>query len=196
MDLQGFGATKEYVRLTNRHFEQVHRFYIALDLETTGLSPDSDRIVEIGAVAFRNGQPAERFYTFVNPGRPIPIGASMVNHITDDMVADAPDEREALLELFAFLNRFSGYDLLFVGHNAAFDFSFLCAACNRQGFSVNFRYLDTLRIARSTLRTVPNYKQDTLATHYGLINPMAHRAESDALTCGRILLALLAEIES
>ncbi|UNT92265.1 hypothetical protein [Allobaculum sp. Allo2] len=39
MDLQGFGATKEYVRLTNRHFEQVHRFYIALDLETTGLSP-------------------------------------------------------------------------------------------------------------------------------------------------------------
>ena len=72
--------------------------FIAFDLETTGTVPGVDRIVEIGAVKFSNGQPVETFSTLINPGIPIPEGASRVNGIFDDMVQGQP-VIEDILEL-------------------------------------------------------------------------------------------------
>ena len=64
--------------------------FIAFDLETTGIQPKTDAIVEIGAVRFEGSEPVGRFSTLINPGRPIPPEASAVNGITDEMVADQP----------------------------------------------------------------------------------------------------------
>lgn len=180
----------EYIKLTKAKCNAINKFFIAFDLETTGLSPQSDRIIEIGAIAFENGKPVEEFSTLVNPGRPIPAAATAVNGITNEMVKTAPDERAALQKLLSFFDRYSGDDLVFVGHNANFDFSFLKNALNRYGITREFRYFDTLYASRSLIKGLSNYKQDTVAAHFGLVNQQAHRAASDALVCGNILLHL------
>ena len=180
----------EYVKLTRGKCRQINEFFIAFDLETTGLSPDADRIIEIGGIAFENGEPVEEFSTLVNPGRRIPPAATAVNGITDEMVKYAPDEWTALEALLAFFDKYSRHHLIFVGHNANFDFSFLKNALNRYGVTRNFQYFDTLHASRSLIKGLPNYKQDTVATHMGLVNKQAHRASSDALVCGEILLQL------
>lgn len=126
----------------------------------------------------------------VNPSRPIPAAATAVNGITNEMVANAPDEKQALESLLEFFDRYSNHKLLFVGHNANFDFSFLRNALNRQGITRSFTYFDTLYASRSLIKGLPNYKQGTVAEHLAIENEQAHRASSDALVCGKILLQL------
>lgn len=180
----------EYVKLTKGKCSRINKFFIAFDLETTGLSPESDRIIEIGAIAFEQGVPVEEFSTLVNPGRPIPPAATAVNGITNEMVSRAPDEWTALQALLSFFDKYSNHRLVFVGHNANFDFSFLKNALNRYGITKSFRYFDTLHASRSLIKGLPNYKQNTVAAHFGLVNRQAHRAAADALVCGNILLKL------
>lgn len=185
------GDTKiEYVKLTKGKCKKINDFFIAFDLETTGLSPDLDRIIEIGAVAFENGTPVEKFSTLVNPERPIPAGSTAVNGITNSMVKNAPDEKTALLSFLTFCDKYSNCDLIFVSHNANFDFSFLKNALNRLGITKNLRYFDTLHASRCLIKGLPNYKQKTVANYLGLVNEQEHRAASDALVCGKILLQL------
>lgn len=86
--------------------------YVVFDLETTGLSPETDEIIEISGIKVRNGQVDSDFSTLVNPGRPIPYSATNINGITDEMVRNAPMLKEALEN---FLD-FAGEDIL-VGHN-------------------------------------------------------------------------------
>lgn len=181
----------EYVKLTQGKCNRINKFFIAFDLETTGLSPELDRIIEIGAVAFEQGTPVEEFSTLVNPGRSIPTAATAVNGITNDMVSHAPGEWDALQALLSFFEKYSNYSLIFVGHNANFDFSFLKNALNRYGISKSFQYFDTLHASRSLIKGLPNYKQSTVAAHFGLVNRQAHRAAADALVCGNILLKLV-----
>ena len=170
-------------------------FFIAFDVETTGLSPQEDEIIEIGAVAFRNGQPAEEFSTLINPGKPIPAAASSVNGITDAMVTDAPSLSDAIPRFKEFLKTFGREDILFVSHNAHFDRNFLAAAlrkCHtRLGVRANF--IDTLYYSREKALDVPNHKLATLSAYYGINNPMPHRSIGDAITCGQLLLALFEE---
>ena len=97
--------------------------FIAFDLETTGIQPKTDAIVEIGAVRFDGAEPVETFCTLVNPGRPIPPEASAVNGISDEMVAGSPAVETVLTDLAAFCG-----DLPLVAHNAPFDFKFLLNA--------------------------------------------------------------------
>lgn len=75
--------------------------YVVFDLETTGIFPKRDEVVEISAIKVREGQVVEEFTTLVNPQRPIPYGASAINNITDDMVKDAPYFSQVLMD---FLN--------------------------------------------------------------------------------------------
>lgn len=98
--------------------------YVVFDLETTGLSPNTDEIIEISAVKAEGGKVKETFSTLVNPGRPIPREASMVNGITDDMVAGAPKLPEAIKEFSEFIGK-----QVLVGHNIrSFDLKFLSKA--------------------------------------------------------------------
>lgn len=77
--------------------------YTVFDLETTGLDPEKDEIIEISGIQVRNGQMTGRFSTLVNPGRPIPPDAARINGITDEMVREAPALKTALQDFLAFV---------------------------------------------------------------------------------------------
>lgn len=165
--------------------------YIAFDVETTGLSPYNDRIIEVGAVLFENGIPVKRFGTLVNAMVHIPSSASAVNHITNQMVKNAPSEKEVYTNLIAFFGDALQEKTAICAHNAKFDLDFLSETFRRLGYDAKIYYIDTLSLSRKLVKGLGNYKQDTVAAHFNLYNSTAHRAESDAEICGNILGRLL-----
>lgn len=171
--------------------EALQKTFIAFDVETTGLSPTMDRIVEIGAVLFVDGKPVDSFSTLVNPQIRISESASAVNHITNNMLATAPSEEEVYPCLAVFLGKALEGTIILCAHNAKFDFNFLCNTFERLGYDANIRYVDSLDLSRKYVKDLANYKQNTVAEFFCLINTDAHRASSDAKTCGGILCGLL-----
>lgn len=169
------------------------RRFAAFDVETTGLGRNKDRIIEIGCVLFENGQEVRRFQTLVNPGRPIPQAASRINHIYDDMVAEAPNEVQALLQLKQFLETSFPGEILLCAHNAPFDFAFLDNALKRNSIPLQFTMMDTLKPYRSCLPYLHSHKQEVVAASFGIQNENAHRAADDACVCGQILCRTLSE---
>lgn len=167
--------------------------YVLFDLETTGIFCSSDDVIEISAVKVRSGEVVDSFSSLVNPGRPIPYTASQVNHITDEMVADAPTMEEILPEFLAFL----GDDVL-VGHNIErFDLKFLVRDCQaRFGKVPDNDYVDTLRFARCRLAGLQTYRLTALAEHYGLSVSGAHRALNDCRMNQQVFERLAREPET
>ncbi len=151
--------------------------FIVFDLETTGLSPNSDRITEIGAVKVVNGEIKETFDRLVNPGMPIPADITALTGITSTMVKDAPDETVAVPEFLEFIG---GEDVVLVAHNASFDMGFMNAACERLGISFENPYIDTLALSRVLFKGVKNYKLDTIVKFLGLSDFEHHRADADS----------------
>ncbi|MBI4713370.1 MAG: WYL domain-containing protein [Planctomycetes bacterium] len=150
---------------------------IAFDLETTGLYPIKDKIVEIGAVRFDNDKITEEFQTLVNPGVPIPQEVIAIHGITDQMVLNAPAERDAL-ELFL---KFIGDDIM-LAHSASFDAGFIMASVALHKLKVPANLLiDTCELARTVLPGMANYKLPTLGKHFNLAQSGYHRALADAV---------------
>lgn len=152
--------------------------YVVFDLETTGLSPVSDRIIEISGLRVRGGQVEETFSTLVNPERRIPRGATAVNGITDAMVAGAPCVRDAVWE---FLD-FAGTNVL-VGHNIhSFDMKFLYRAAEEiPAARLDNDYIDTLLMARKYVPELAHHRLVDLAQYFGLSTQGAHRALADCM---------------
>lgn len=184
-------VSAQKVDLNNFSAKQLHEKFIAFDVETTGLNPVQDRIIEIGAVIFCDGKPTKSFSTLINPGIKIPASASAVNHITNDMIFSAPDEVTAYKQFIEFLGGALTGDIMMCAHNARFDFNFLTNTLSRLGYDGDFKYIDTLSLARKRISGVENYKQSTLEAYFGLNNTEAHRAYSDAENCGQILVAIM-----
>lgn len=178
-------SIKELVERNN-----TKKFY-AIDFETTGLSIENDRIIEIGLVRFDNNKITNQFNTFVNPGFSIPKKASAINNITDDMVKHAPREKEAIDNMLEFLKSASNEEILLCAHNADFDINFLINALNRCGVSTKLTYVDTLKESRNLIPKLNNYKLGTVANHFNIINAKAHRASEDAIVSGLILINLI-----
>ena len=160
--------------------------FVAFDIETTGLSDEKDRITEIGAVIFVNGEEGERFQTFVDPGMPIPPQIQKLTGITDKDVHGAPSEAEAVA---AFLD-FAG-DRPLCAHNADFDIGFISEAAERMGRPFEPLYMDTLSLSQALLPDLKKFKLDIVADRLSLPPFNHHRASDDAYTCGRILAKLL-----
>lgn len=160
--------------------------FIAFDLETTGLSRETDRITEIGAVRIRGGKIVEEFDTFVNPGRDIPLKITELTGITNEMVKDAPLEGEALQSFFEFCG-----DAPLVAHNANFDAGFTKAAAERCGMQFKYTYIDSIPICRALYPDLKSYKLDVVAKHLQLPPFNHHRACDDARELGEIFLILL-----
>jgi len=147
---------------------------IAIDVETTGISPEKERIIEIGAFRPETG---EIFRTLINPGRPLPAKITELTGITDEMLVDAPEETEAVEKLLEFM----AGDTILLGHNISFDHSFLVQAIRRCGLpEPDFQGIDTLKLARVLCPELPNKKLETVVAHFGLTNERAHRAFEDA----------------
>ncbi len=154
------------------------RIYAVVDVETTGLSPRfGDRVCEVGIVLARGGKIVDTYATLVNPLRPISPGASAVNGISDDMVADAPLFSEIAGEV---QKRLEGNIL--ICHNAPFDLGFLQMEFSRCGKAWKADgVLDTLAIARR-FGNFPSNSLGRIAQVLGLDASAAHRALGDALT--------------
>ena len=150
--------------------------YTVFDLETTGISPQTDRVIEISAIKVRDGKPVDEFSTLVNPMRSIPYGASRVNGITDEMVADKPVFEKVLGDFIDFIE-----DDILVGHNISeFDMKFIHRDC--EAFFRMFLgndYVDTLPMARKCLPELPRHRLTDLAAYYKISIKGAHRALND-----------------
>lgn len=158
--------------------------YAVLDLETTGLSPSSDRIVEICVLLIdASGREERCLVSYVHPGVSIPAEVSRIHGITDAEVANAPS-MERLVEG---VNRVLAGRII-VGHNVGFDLKFLEANGVRRSSPV----MDTLPMARVLLPGLSNHKLVTLRELFGIETGTAHRAEADVRATWEIAKRLMA----
>ena len=159
---------------------------IVFDIETTGLSHETERITEIGAVKMRGMEVVEEFNTFVNPEKHIPDNITELTGITDEMVADAPSEAEAVS---AFMN-FCG-DAPLIAHNADFDMSFIRSACERSGMGCRNPYIDSLKLCKAAIPNKKKHSLDVMASAFGLGEFNHHRAKDDAAMLAAIFVKLI-----
>lgn len=165
--------------------------FVIFDIETTGLSSKNDVMTEIGAVLVENGKITQEFNTFVNPNRSISEKITKITGITDEMVADAPQEAEALA---AFLQFVDGRVL--VAHNGHdFDIRFISAAAKRCGLEFEPACIDTLPLGQSLYPTLKNYKLDTLGKFLEIPPFQHHRATDDARALGYIFIQMLTALQ-
>ena len=148
--------------------------YISIDLETTGLNPKHDKIIEIGAIKVVDGQTVDTFSAFVNPGCRLEDRIGELTGITDEMRKGAPDIEEIFPKLEIFLG-----ELPFVGHSILFDFSFLKKVAVNGKHSFEKQGIDTLKIARKYLAGLEHRNLDFLCEYYQIPHH-AHRALEDA----------------
>ena len=194
----GHGASRLSIDDVDALFAAVGRVrFVAFDFETTGLSPERDRVVEIGAVAFRmaldeaargEGEPIGEpwrvveegsYETLIHPGRPIPPEVSAIHGIDDLAVSGAPSFAEAAARFLPFIE-----DSILVAHNAPFDLGFLRAETARAGLEnpPNPAY-DTIAIAKTAISGLPSYSLKSLASAFDIVQTAAHRGGDDAKVC-------------
>ncbi|MDD4124831.1 MAG: PolC-type DNA polymerase III, partial [Eubacteriales bacterium] len=164
--------------------------FTIFDIETTGLSPLSCGITEIGAIRYRGGEVIDVFETFVNPGMPIPPNITALTGITDDMVKDAPSQKEAVV---AFLN-FAG-DTMLVAHNANFDMGFIRKAASDNRLRFNNPYLDTVSLSRYLNPGLAKHNLEAVRKHYGLGEFKHHRASDDSEMLSKIFGCMIRQME-
>jgi DNA polymerase-3 subunit epsilon/ATP-dependent DNA helicase DinG len=163
----------------------VARVYISLDIETTGLDPEQDDILEIGAVRFKGNQVYDTFSALVNPGRPIPYKIQQLTGITPADVKGAPAIGEVLPEL----SRFVG-DNPVLGHNIGFDLGFL----RKHNILQQNMGIDTFELASILLPHASRYSLTALLKYLQIESPpedQAHRALDDAKAAYQLFEALL-----
>ncbi|MDG2398216.1 MAG: 3'-5' exonuclease, partial [Candidatus Marinimicrobia bacterium] len=166
--------------------------FIALDFETTGLQPEVDRVIEVAAILFKDGEPTDRYTSLVNPGIPIPELIERITGITNSMVSDAPSESSIIDEFFQFIG-----DIPIVAHNTPFDLAYLEAMADRHDKKLPDRkYYDTLTLSRGILYFQPAHNLSAVSDYFSLSTEGAHRAESDTENCGQIFVELIEEASS
>jgi len=160
----------------------VPRVYVAVDLETTGLDPERDAIIEVGAVKFRGEEVLGKYQSLVDPGRPIPFKIQQLTGISNDDVRNAPP----IFEVLPDLSRFVGNQPI-VGHNVGFDLGFL----RRRGRFQAHAGIDTFELAGILLPHAARYSLSILAKTLGITLPATHRALDDARATHALFIALL-----
>jgi len=149
--------------------------YVAVDLETTGLNPKTDKIMEIGAIKVVDGQVAEEFHTMVHPRRQLEEEIVELTGIGDEMLRDAPGIEEIIGQVVAFCD---GFPLL--GHRIMFDYSFLKRAAVNAGLEFEKEGVDTLELCRKFMPEEERKNLGAACRYYQVETGTAHRALSDA----------------
>ena len=171
------------------HIDNVE--FSVIDVETTGLSAKTNRVIEIGLVKVRNYKIVERYETLINPGSYIPGFISQLTGITDDDVADAPFFSDIIEDLKHFIG-----ETIICGHNLSFDSSFIKYEFFRNGDEPLYNeQVCTLKLAR---RMFPDLKSKSLTSvikHLKLKNKSAHRALGDAEVTARTLIKMIKQLK-
>lgn len=150
--------------------------YVSLDIETTGLNPMRDKVIEVGAIKVINGEIVDTFSTLINPLVPIPYNITRITGLYDEDVNGEPVFNEIASDLYNFINGF-----IILGQNIKFDLSFLFEAFKEVGIEINNDYVDLLRISRKKSPNLSNHKLGTVANHLNVSYLGAHRAINDAI---------------
>ena len=164
--------------------------YVVFDIETTGFSPEKNKIIEIGAVKVENGKITDRYSTFVNPKVPIPFRIEELTSIRDDMVMDSPEIDVILPEFMEFCR-----DCTMVAHNADFDMSFIKKNAKDLGIDCNPTIVDTVALARFLLPQLNRFKLDTVAKAVGVSLDHHHRAVDDAACTAEIFVKFVSMLK-
>jgi DNA polymerase III epsilon subunit family exonuclease len=159
--------------------------FVSVDVETTGLDPWRDQIVEIGAVKVRGGAVVEEFATLVRVDRTIPLAARRVHGISNDMLVGKPPVAEAL-SLFL---RFAGDGALVEHSHEAFDVLFLETA---HGSPLTAPYINTCALSRRLFPFIPRHSLEECCRRMNITNRSPHRALGDARATAELLICLLA----
>lgn len=155
--------------------------YVAVDLETTGLDPKWDKIIEIGAVRVTEGAITDRYETFVNPHRQLSEQVIALTGIQDNQLENAPGIKEVIKDFLEFTG-----NLPILGHNVMFDYSFLKRAAVGEGHSFEPCGIDTLKLARSFMPERERKNLKAVCTYFGVEQDLSHRALSDCIAAHNI----------
>ncbi len=181
--------------LDEQIIDSVRECFVAVDVETTGLRPGEDRIIELGAVKFEYGIATKKFESLIKADRPISNEASRINHITENVICNAPTEDEVCKEFIDFLGDAMKGKIFVCAHNANFDMMFITDMFRRRGYAGDIYCLDTLSLSRKIVKGLINYKLNSMAQYFHIINEREHRALADAGVCGNILINLIYEMQ-
>ncbi len=165
--------------------------FCVIDVETTGLSPRSNNIIEIGIIKISNLKIVEKFHSLVNPARNIPYYISNITGITNDEVFNAPFFEEIADKVSTFIST-----SIITGHNISFDKSFLrkeFISCNQT--NINNLTLCTLKLARRLYPQLKKKSLNSVCRHLKLHNKNAHRAMADAEVTALAFLKMVEEIQ-
>lgn len=155
--------------------------YVVFDLETTGFDPKTARIIEIGALKYKNNELVEELSILVNPECEIPDVITMITGIDDELVKNAITIEEALPQFIQFIE-----DLPLVVHNSNFDLSFIEENINRLELPmITNKNIDTVYLARKYIKGVFNHKLETLKNYFRLTYS-SHRSIEDCLTTNHV----------
>lgn len=167
--------------------------FTVVDIETTGLSPVSNNIIEIGAVKYRNSRPVEVFQQLIRPParlestyRYIHPTITKITGITDNMVADQPTINEVIPRFIDFIS-----EQVIVGHNVNFDINFLYDNSMKVvGRPISNDFVDTLKLSRKYLPELAHHSLSDITKHLNVVNKTAHRAVSDCYATGECYIKL------
>ena len=159
--------------------------YVCFDLETTGLDPLYNEIIEIGALKVRDGKVAERFMEFIHPQEEISPMITNLTGITNEMVANARPADAVISDFLEFCE-----DDVLIGHNVGFDYSFMKSGASNLGLTFEKFGIDTFKIAQRTLKSLPSKSLSSLCEYYQIENKAAHRAYYDALATAKLYQTL------
>ncbi|QEN06228.1 3'-5' exonuclease [Thiospirochaeta perfilievii] len=152
---------------------------VVFDLETTGLNPKSERIIEIGALKIRDNEIVDRLSMLVNPGIPVPFYSTKVNGITTDMLIGCISDIEGVKQFIEFSK-----NCIIVAHNISFDIGFINSYLERANTPILENMLvDTVRLARKAFPGEKKYSLGIIASRLNIDVLNAHRAEDDARVC-------------
>ena len=172
--------------ITNSKNQSLDDSYVVFDLETTGFSPNTCKIIEIGAVKVENGTITERFSEFVNPQVPIPFKIEELTGIRDDMVMGAETIEEILPRFMEFCE-----GCVMIAHNAEFDMSFIRKNCMDLDIPCDYTVGDTVAMARILLPALHRFKLDTVAKALKISLENHHRAVDDAECTAHIFVKFI-----
>lgn len=165
--------------------------FVAVDIETTGLSPEKDQIIEVGALKVREGQVVDTLSLLIKPDIYLPDKIVELTGITDEMLEHESSFSTVSHSIYEFL----GNDPL-LGHNVRFDYSFLKYHLANSGYNISNNVIDTLRIARVLHPELPSRSLASMCNAYGLVNKAAHRAYEDARVTMDLYMAMCERITS
>ena len=175
-----FGAVEKY------NHKIMDNNIVVFDVETTGLNPETDQIIELGAVKIEKGNIVEKFSTFVKPTIEIPYEVTELTHITNEMVEDAPDIEDVIRQFYDFSK-----DCVLCGHNIInFDIKFIRRFGSLQNLNFDNNIIDTMNEARVSRLKISRFNLGTVTKALGIELKGAHRAWNDAFATAQVLLKL------